>query len=91
MNSHIQEHFPNLFTKDRRKIQVDQVVRIRKDWDPRLGGLWMLVKEVDDEFLTGLVLTIGEDPVLLRVPRAQVESIRRVLGLDRSPTGYHQG
>lgn len=84
MDRHIQEHFPHLFSRDRREVRVDQIVRIREDWDPQFGGMWMLVKEIDTDFLTGMVVIEGEDPRLVRVPRLGVESAMRALGTDAS-------
>ena len=82
MTEHVQDHFPEMFRRDRRAIQPEQLVRLRPDWDARLGGLWMLVKEVDPDFLTGLVYVAGEDLELARVPRLGVETAVRAAASD---------
>lgn len=77
----VQEHFPELFRPktDRRQVNVNSVVRICKRADSPYKGMWLVVKEVGDEFLTGLVYVDGEDPVLTRVARLDVESADRML------------
>ena len=82
MTEHVQDHFPEMFRKDRRTIRPNQLVRIKPDWDARLGGLWMLVREVDPDFLTGLVYVAGEDPELARIPRLGVETAVRAAASD---------
>lgn len=62
---------------DRRRLHSDQVVRIRQD-APQFAGLWMVIKEVGDEYVTGLILVQGDSPVITRQPRTTIESAMRV-------------
>lgn len=79
MHHHIQEHFPQLFPQDRRRLHVDQLVRILPEADTRLGGLWMVVKEIDPDYVTGVVCIEGEDPQMVRLPRGAVEDVERAV------------
>lgn len=65
-------------TIDRRLIRPDQLVRIRPDYHEKYGGLWLVVREVDDDYLTGVILLEGEDQTLIRLPRMGVEASERV-------------
>lgn len=77
----VQEHFPELFRPktDRRQVQVNSVVRICPSSSSDYRGMWLVVKDVGVEFLTGLVYVDGEDPILTRVSRLEVESADRML------------
>jgi hypothetical protein len=77
----VQEHFPSLFQPktDRRRVQINSVVRICPRSDSAYRGMWLVVKAIEDGFLTGLVHVDGEDPVLTRVDRMEVEAAERVL------------
>lgn len=78
----VQEHFPELFQPkrpDRRRIAINTVVRICPTANSPYKGMWLVVKEADDEFVTGLVHVEGDDPVLTRVDRMEVEAAERML------------
>ena len=64
--------------RDRRRITPNQIVRVRPDYHDRYGGMWLVVREVDDDYLTGVILLSGEDQTLLRLPRVGVEASERV-------------
>jgi hypothetical protein len=77
----VQEHFPSLFQPktDRRRVQINSVVRICPEANSPYKGMWLVVKEAGEEFVTGLVHVDGEDPVLTRVDRMEVEAAERML------------
>ncbi len=62
---------------DRRRLRSEQVVRIRQD-APQFAGLWMVIKEIGEDYVTGLILVQGESPIVTRQPRTSVESAMRV-------------
>ena len=64
--------------EDRRRISPNQLVRIRPDYHDKYGGMWLVVREVDDEYLTGIILLAGEDQMIIRLPRIGVEATGRV-------------
>ena len=68
-------------TIDRRTFAPDQVVQVNGGAE-EFAGLWMIIKHVGDEYLTGLILIDGEDPVLARVPRMWVDSAIRAFLRD---------
>lgn len=82
MTEHVQDHFPELFRRDRRTILPNQPVRDQAGLGCSARGLWMLVREVDPDFLTGLVHVAGEDPELARIPRLGVETAVRAAASD---------
>lgn len=64
--------------RDRRRIVTDQIVRIRPDYHDRYGGLWLVVREIDDDYITGTILMEDEDQTIIRLPRVGVEVADRV-------------
>ena len=63
---------------DRRHLVPDQVVRVLPDYHERYGGLWLVLREVDADYVTGVILMVGEGQTIIRLPRMGVETQARV-------------
>lgn len=77
----VQDHFPDLFRpkKDRRALKLNEIVRICPNSTSDFRGLWLVIKSLDDDFVTGLIYVEGQDPVLARVSRLEVLQATRLL------------
>ena len=74
----IQDRFPGMFKRTTR-IEVSQVVRVRPDWDLNLGGMWLVVLEVTEDYVTGLLETKDEPVQLVRLPRSGVDADVKII------------
>lgn len=71
----MQEQFPHMF--DRRRLYPKQLVRVKADANTTLRGLWAILAEVGDDYVSAMVLVSGDDPQMVTLPRTSVESFTR--------------
>lgn len=57
---------------DRRCLRPKQVVRVLEDAPSPYRGMLLILSAVGDEFVTGVVRVLSEDPVVVSLPRMYV-------------------